>query len=396
MLGITSPTITPFMFGEGSRNMVGAKAKELGVTKVIIVTDKVIASIGILDSVYASLQAANIPYVLYDGVVPDPTDTCVDEGGKLALEEGVDGVIAVGGGSSLDTGKCINVLLNNPMPIRQHFVPNIPQPVNHPLIAIPTTAGSGAECTAGSIITDTVNNVKVPVANCGVSYIFVDPEVYAGMPLMPSVYCAFDALTHAMDLMTSIYCDEFTTVLTEKAVRLIAENLPKLAEDTKDLKVRANLALAATLSGQCLNTDFNSTHYSHSVGHSLGAKLHMQHGYACGVAVAPILERLAEISPVATRLFCDCMGFEIDPSLSNAKYGKQAKEAMKKFMKSVGMKNPKELGYELDQLLEAVPMMLTDIITVFKWPAQLDYEDFVDMITEAYDQDYLIAEEACE
>lgn len=227
MLGITSPTITPFMFGAGSRSMIGEKAKELGITKAMVVTDKVIAGTGLLDAIFVSLDASGIPHVLYDGAVPDPTDTCIDEGGKLALEEGVDGIIAVGGGSSMDTGKGINVLLNNPPPISQYFVPAMPVPVNHPLITVPTTAGSGAECTAGAIVTNTQDNVKVPVALCGVSYIFVDPEVYVGMPLKPSVYCAFDALTHAMDLMTSKTCDEMTTVLTEKAISLIAEYLPK-------------------------------------------------------------------------------------------------------------------------------------------------------------------------
>lgn len=386
MRGITSPTITPFMFGTGCRGMLGAKAKELGMTKAMIVTDKVIAGTGILDAIYAGLDAAGVPYLLYDGVVPDPTDTCVDEGGKLALAEGVDGIIAVGGGSSMDTGKCINVLLNNPMPISRHFVPAIPEPVTHPMITVPTTAGSGAECTAGAIITNTVTQVKVPVARCGVTYVFVDPEVYVGMPLKPSVYCAFDALTHAMDLMTSSTCEELTRVLTEKATMLIAEYLPKLVEDTTNLEVRSQLALAATLAGECLNTDFNGTHYSHSIGHSLGAKLHMQHGLACAVAVPQVLERLAEITPVPMRRFCDCMGFNLDPILSNRQYGKQAKAAMQAFMKKVGMSNLKELGYDLNQILEAVPMMLTDIITVFKWPAQLDYEDFVDMLTEAYDQ----------
>lgn len=386
MLGITSPTITPFMFGNGCRSMIGGKAKELGMTKAMIVTDKVIAGTGILDAIYGSLDAAGVPYILYDGVVPDPTDTCVDEGGRLALSEGIDGIIAVGGGSSMDTGKCINVLLNNPLPISQHFVPAIPQPVNHPMITVPTTAGSGAECTAGAIITNTAAQVKVPVARCGVSYVFVDPEVYVGLPLKPSVYCAFDALTHAMDLMTSNTCEEMTTVLTEKATSLIAEYLPKLVEDTTNLEVRAKLALAATLAGECLNTDFNGTHYSHSVGHSLGAKLHMQHGLACAVAVPQILERLVDITPVPARKFCDCMGFGLDASLSNHEYGKQAKASMQAFMKTVGIPNMKELGYSLEQILEAVPLMLTDIITVFTWPAQLDYDDFVDMLTEAYEQ----------
>ena len=386
MLGITSPTITPFMFGNGCRSMIGGKAKELGMTKAMIVTDKVIAGTGILDAIYGSLDAAGVPYILYDGVVPDPTDTCVDEGGRLALSEGIDGIIAVGGGSSMDTGKCINVLLNNPLPISQHFVPAIPQPVNHPVITVPTTAGSGAECTAGAIITNTAAQVKVPVARCGVSYVFVDPEVYVGLPLKPSVYCAFDALTHAMDLMTSNTCEEMTTVLTEKATSLIAEYLPKLVEDTTNLEVRAKLALAATLAGECLNTDFNGTHYSHSVGHSLGAKLHMQHGLACAVAVPQILERLVDITPVPARRFCDCMGFGLDASLSNHEYGKQAKASMQAFMKAVGIPNMKELGYSLEQILEAVPLMLTDIITVFTWPAQLDYDDFVDMLTEAYEQ----------
>ena len=386
MLGITSPTITPFMFGIGARSMVGDKAKELGMTKAMVVTDKVIAGTGLLDPIFASLKAAGVPAILYDGVVPDPTDVCVDEGGRIALAEKVDGIIAVGGGSSMDTGKCINLLLNNPPPIEQYFVPAMPAPVNHPMITIPTTAGSGAECTAGAIITNTKAHVKVPVALCMPTYIFVDPEMYVGLPLKPTIYCGFDALTHALDLMTSIHCEELTRVLTEKATCLIAEYLPKVVANPQDIEARAQMALAATLSGECLNTNYNGTHYSHSIGHSLGALLHMQHGLACGLAVPQILERLADISPAATRRFCDCMGFGLDPKLHNAAYGAQAKAAMQKFMKDVGMPNAKELGYTLDQLLEAIPMILTDIITVFGWPAQLDASDFTDILTEAYDQ----------
>lgn len=146
------------------------------------------------------------------------------------------------------------------------------------------------------------------------------------------------------------------------------------------------MAFAATLSGECLNTDYNGTHYTHSIGHSLGAALHIQHGLACGVAVPQILERLADISPVTTRKFCDCMGFNIDRSLKNAAYGRQAKACMQNFMKSVGIPNLKEQGYTLEQVLAVIPMMLTDIITVFGWPAQLDASDFEDILTEAYDQ----------
>lgn len=386
MIGITSPTITPFMFSNGCRKVVGTKARELGITKAMVVTDKNILATGLLEPIFDSLKGAGLPYVLYDGVVPDPTDTCIDEGGKIALEENVDGIIAIGGGSSMDTGKCINLLLNNPPPISQYFVPAMPNKSNHPLITIPTTAGSGAECTSGAIITNTQGHVKVPVALCPVSYIFVDPELYVGLPVKPSVYCGFDALTHALDLMTSKTGEELTCVLAEKSVSLIAEYLPKVFADPNDMEARSYMAFAATLSGECLNTDYNGTHYTHSIGHSLGAALHIQHGLACGVAVPQILERLADISPVTTRKFCDCMGFNIDRSLKNAAYGRQAKACMQNFMKSVGIPNLKEQGYTLEQVLAVIPMMLTDIITVFGWPAQLDASDFEDILTEAYDQ----------
>ncbi|MEG2175910.1 MAG: iron-containing alcohol dehydrogenase, partial [Oscillibacter sp.] len=321
------------MFGNGCRSMAGQKARELGITKVMVVTDKNILATGLVDAIIGGIQGVGLPYVLYDGVVPDPTDTCIDEGAKIALAEKVDGIIAIGGGSSMDTGKCINLLLNNPMPIKQYFVPAMPEAVTHPMITIPTTAGSGAECTAGAIITNTEAHVKVPIARCGVKYIFIDPEMYVGLPLKPSIYCGFDALTHDLDLMTSRTGEELTCVLTEKSTALIAEYLPKVFANPKDMDARTHMAMAATLAGECLNTDFNGTHYSHSIGHSLGAALHIQHGLACGVAVPQILERLADISPVPTRRFCDAMGFGLDPKLHNAAYGKQAKACMQKFMK---------------------------------------------------------------
>ncbi|MDR3277936.1 MAG: iron-containing alcohol dehydrogenase, partial [Oscillospiraceae bacterium] len=199
-------TRNPILFGRGVHTRTGEELKRMGVTRALVVFDKGVKAAGIIDKILASIRASGIETVLYDGVQPDPPDWSCEEAAALGVREGVNGVVAVGGGSSLDTGKAAKVLLTNPPPISRYYLAHEDvQPDEskmYPIIVIPTTAGTGSEATPGGVITDTKTNVKqnVPcMSNLGI----VDPDLTVGLPPLVTATTAVDALCHAAEAFTS-------------------------------------------------------------------------------------------------------------------------------------------------------------------------------------------------
>ncbi|MCD7946693.1 MAG: iron-containing alcohol dehydrogenase [Oscillospiraceae bacterium] len=384
VLGLPTPDFPQFVFGNGFVSMAGEKAKELGMTRAMLVTDKGVMGAGLHTPVLESLHAAGIETVLFDGVLPDPPDTVVDAGGRMAAAEHVDGLVALGGGSSMDTAKGINVLMNNPgEEIRAYFVPNMPGPNYLPFLTIPTTAGTGAECTGSGVITDSKTKQKMAITAKPADFAIIDPQLYAGMPVKPSIYCAYDALAHTMDAIIAKFKEPFTRALAEKAVGLIASSLPKMIENPQDLDARGDLAFAATLGGVTLCGV--GCHLSHAIGHSLGAVLHIPHGLGCGVAMPQLVELFAQILPEETRAFGKCMGFDIAPDAAGTELGTAMKRQMLGFMKATGLPSLKEQGFTLEQVLGTTPLMVTDITRVY-WPVELTEDDFKQVMRDAYDQ----------
>jgi alcohol dehydrogenase class IV len=175
----------PILFGRGTARTTGQKLKEFGCHKVLVVYDKGIKNSGIADKIISIINEAGIETVCYDGVQADPPDWSVEEAGAIGIKENVDGVVGVGGGSSLDTAKGAKLLLTNPPPLNQYFGRSgIVTKPSKPLIVIPTTAGTGSECTPGGVITDTQKNIKTNIAGtgCAVNLGIVDPDLTIGLP----------------------------------------------------------------------------------------------------------------------------------------------------------------------------------------------------------------------
>ena len=155
----------PVLYGSGTSKTVGEQLKKFGCGKVIVVYDKGVKAAGIADRILESIRGAGIETVLFEDVQSDTPDFTVNDGGALAARENVDGVVAVGGGSAIDTGKGIDVLLSNPPPINRYFVrPGLPPTADlsrlKPLIVIPTTAGTGSEVSPGGACADTAQGTK--------------------------------------------------------------------------------------------------------------------------------------------------------------------------------------------------------------------------------------------
>lgn len=379
----TSSKFVPMVFGVGASKRVGLKARELKITKALLVFDKGVQAAGVIDPIVENLHAAHIETVLFDGVLPDPPDYTVDECGKLARESKVDGIIAIGGGSSMDTAKGANVLINNPPPINQWFQVEPPgDPV--PLICIPTTAGTGSEATQGAVITDTKQHKKGGVfcRHCYSDASIVDPELYVGVPVKASVACAFDAFTHSLDCICTFAPEPIAQALAEKAIRLLYKNTPKLIENSKDINVRSDLALAASLAGYAINGAM--CHLTHSVGHTLGSVYHLPHGLGCAICMPQIVRKYAQWMPDRLRLFSECIGMNLPEDISNEELGNKVADELLAFMKKCELPTLKELGYSLEDCQKAAQLMPGDVAQALL-PVQVSVAEYTQMITEAYD-----------
>jgi alcohol dehydrogenase class IV len=242
----------PLLFGCGVSQQAGQKCTQFGMKKVLVVFDKGVQAAGITDKILASLKEAGVEYVTYDGVLADPPDWSCEEAGALGVKENVDGIVAVGGGSSIDTGKAAKALLTNPPPLSQYFGRgNLLNKPGKPLIVIPTTAGTGSECTPGGAITDSKNDIKTNVNGLGaaVTLGLIDPDLTVGLPPAITASTGFDALCHAVESFTSSLANPYCEAVGKEALTLLGKYLIRAFKDGSDLEAREGTMKAATLAG---------------------------------------------------------------------------------------------------------------------------------------------------
>ncbi|MBW8382662.1 MAG: iron-containing alcohol dehydrogenase [Youngiibacter sp.] len=347
----------PILFGVGTSGELGKRAKDFGCSKALLIFDKGVEAAGISDKIKKNLEESGIEVVAYNGVQADPPDWSVEEAAKLGLENKVDCVIGLGGGSSIDTAKAANVLQTNAFPLKQYFgrfgakmVPGLT------LIVIPTTAGTGSECTPGGAITDTENNVKTNVN--GVACIprlgIVDPELTLGLPKSVTASTGMDALCHAIESYTSIWSNPFAGVMAEKAIKLVGRSFMRAYNDgPNDLDARIDMMEAATLGGMSMMGPL--CHFGHDIGRALGAYYHVPHGAACAMTIPQVFEYIAPSAPEKVRFIANALGGQLPEDATPEEIGLEAKNILRNMMKETKMPTLQSLGLDLEDLKEKVP-----------------------------------------
>ena len=364
----------PLLFGTGSSQHVGEKLLEFGCKKVLVVYDKGVGAAGIADRIIKVINAAGIATVTYDGVQADPPDWSVNEAGELGIREKVDGVVGVGGGSSLDTAKGAKMLQTNPPPINKYFgregvvtVPSVP------LIVIPTTAGTGSECTPGGVITDTVNNIKTNIAGvgCAVNLGIVDPELTLGLPPAVTASTGMDALCHAVESYTSLRANSFCELTGKKAFTLVGKYLVRAFENGADLEAREGMMLASSLGGISMSGPL--CHLAHDIGKVLGGKFHIPHGNGCASCLPQVMQLDAAVLPEKVKEITLALGGTVADGASPEEIGRAAYDTIKALMTKLklpslrdwGVKN----GFTKEDLLAVVPenvvMMQEGLVKMF-------------------------------
>lgn len=373
----------PILFGIGAAQQVGSKVSEFGCKRVIFVTDKGVKAAGVADEIVKNLEAAGVDVVQFDEVASDPPDHMIEACAGLARAEGVDGVVALGGGSVLDTGKCVNVLLNNPSPISRYFGVNQPQQPGKVLVLLPTTSGTGSEVTHIAVVTDTQNHRKVGVLgpNCSATLAIVDPALCAKMPPRLTAATGMDAFSHAAETLTSGLANPISDPLAERAIALAVENLPVAVENGSNMDARLNMCLASTLAGIAFKDGL--THLGHAIAHTLGARYHIHHGVGCAIALPAVIEFVTDAVPARVRMLGRAMGLKIEDAMSDQDVGRRVADGIRSLNKRVGIPTMKELGVEESALDDVAAAVLKDDCALFV-PKQITAAAVAAVLRNAY------------
>ena len=277
-------------FGKGAREELPTEIKERGFKKVLVVTDKALFEVGVTARVTEVLDKAGIEYTVYSEVKPNPTIKNVLDGLAKCKEFGADVIVAVGGGSSIDTAKGISILMTNPDRVDVVSLNGASNTKNKglPLIALPTTSGTAAEVTINYVITDEKRKIKMVCVDPHDIPILaiVDSDLMASMPKSIAASTGMDALTHAVEGYITKAHNTMSDMFHMKAIQLIFENLPSAVND-KDEKAIENMGLAQYIAGM----GFSNVGLGivHSMAHQLGAVYDTPHGVANAILLPTVM-----------------------------------------------------------------------------------------------------------
>ena len=382
----------PILYGSGSSKTVGEQLGKFGCKKVLVVFDKGVQAAGITDNILSYIKNAGIEAVIFDDVESDTPDYTVNAAGELAIRENVDGVVAIGGGSSLDTGKGAGLLLSNPPPINQYFSrPGFPPTADltslKPIIVIPTTAGTGSEVTPGGACADTINNTKENFM-CPVKLGIVDPELTLKLPPAVTAMTAFDALCHAVEAVVSNQPNKYSELFGFKAISLIGENLLDAVKDGGNLKAREGLHLAATMASMSILGPY--CNIPHDIGAVICMMFHIPHGTAVSACLPEIFKFYAPAVPDKLRRITECLGGEVPDGATVEELGEIAGCTVEALMRKSGL--PLLTGYvkSKEELLTAVPEIMRTQIFFFS-PRPVTEEDIKSILEKTYDRQVVMA-----
>lgn len=288
---------TKVLAGKGTAAELPALLSDAGFHKPFLVLDKGIAATPILPVITGSLESADIPFTIYDKITPDPSADLVEEGASCFKAAGCDCIVAIGGGSTLDAAKGINVMCHNQGRILDFAARERRMKPASSLICIPTTAGTGSELSNWIVITDPDTGEKHPinVINSMCEYAVLDPELTVGLPSQVTAATGLDVFSHAFEAYTSNRSNPTTDFICEKIMETVHTFLPRAVKNGSDMEAREKMLIAASFGGWMLVDGV--VHIGHCIAHEIGAACHIPHGAACAYAFPAMAEHIASAVP---------------------------------------------------------------------------------------------------
>jgi choline dehydrogenase len=338
---------TRLVHGAGAISRLGETLRELGVTRPLLVTDPGVSAAGLAERALEYLDDA----VVFDQVRPNPDIALVDDGAKVYAETGRDGLVGLGGGSSLDTAKSIGVVARHGGSIVDYEWGH--EPLEHripPMVAIPTTAGTGSEVTLWAVITDHDRKIKFNVGGTpliGAHVALVDPELMVGLPPAVTAATGMDALSHAIECYTCDYHQPFNDAVALQAIELVARWLRQAVENGSDLDARTHMAHAATLGGMAYGTE--SAGAAHAMSQSAGGVHDCPHGALTARVLGPVMEYNAPADRARHARIAQGLGVDTS-GLSELEAALAGVEELYRLTDDVGIPTMTELGFSEDEI----------------------------------------------
>lgn len=368
-------------FGKNAAKELPRILKEFKAKNVMVVYDAGVKMAGIAEKVLAEVEKADVKVTVFDGVISNPTNEVVEEAAEIAQRENIDVFVAVGGGSSIDLTKAVNILMTNPGPIGQYGGIGLVKESVLPLIAIPTTAGTSSEITNVVALTDTKAVCKYVIIDNKIvaDKVIADPEFTKTMPAGVTAATGMDAITHAVES----YISNMSTALTEyhsiKALQIFHEYLPKAVANGSDMEAREKMMLGCLIAG----FGFSNANLGlvHGIAHTLSAHFHLAHGVANATVLPYVMEYNADSCPEKMVNLAKAIDLPVSGDLAKDKY-LLSKELLK-MTKTVGIKTLSELGVEEKDFEMIAEDVLKEPVLGFNPKQGVTKEDVISILKKA-------------
>jgi choline dehydrogenase len=371
---------TRIVHGPGSIARVGELARGLGVSRPFVVTDRGVVAAGLAERALATLNGA----VVFDGVLANPDIALVGRATVAYRESGCDGLVALGGGSSIDTAKAVGVEIVHGGSIVDYEYGRTPLEERiPPLVAVPTTAGTGSEVTLWSVITDHERKIKFNVGGTpliGPHVALLDPELTLGLPPAITAATGLDALSHGIECYTCDYHQPLNDAVALMAIELVARWLPIAYADGSDLEARTQMAHAATLGGMSYGTE--SAGAAHAMSQSAGGVHDCPHGALTARVLGPVCEYNAPAAPERYARIAVALGATTD-GLEPLEAALAGIEALDRLTDEVGIPTMEELGFSEDEIPLLARIAYEDPQTVGN-PREVDVAGYEEIYRNAF------------
>lgn len=346
------------VLGEDALNVSMHQMKEFG-KRALIVTDDMMISLGNVEKLIVELEEAGIEYVVYSGVNSEPDHIMVEEGTELYMERGCDFLIGIGGGSPMDTAKAIGVVVSNGGSICDYMHRRILKELP-PVVAVPTTAGTGSEATKVSIITDTERGIKMLLSDDKLmaNLAVVDPIFTATAPPNVTANTGVDALCHAIESYTSRKAFSMSRMYSLNAIKKIYRNLPVVYRDGSNMDARKEMSEASLEAGVAFSNA--SVTIIHGMSRPVGALFHIPHGLSNAMLLRVCLPYIRDSAEKDFCYLAQELGIYKGNSFTE---GADAfVEAVNEMLEELNIQTPADLGIDKQQFFNWIPKMSLDAL----------------------------------
>lgn len=374
----------PVLIGEGAASRLGEKAAEAGCKKVLFVYDKALKEAGMTAGAEESLRQSGVGFVAFDEVKPDAPTGAINAGGQLARREGVDGIVALGGGSCIDTAKGIAALQNHEPPIENYLTgPPTEVGLAVPLFLLPTTSGTGSEVTQMSVIFDEAKNDKPALFLRYVpgSWAIIDPLLTVSAPPSVTAYAGLDALSHTLESIFARDRNPRSEVMSAAALAKIFRWLPIAVNEGGNVEARMEMCLASNWAGLAF-ADTN-VQFGHALADSVSVSYHTPHGLNCAWVAPEEIILYAGALPREARVVAEACGVYREGD-STALQAEKSAAAVRELMRACGVPTMKEKGFDRAKIVAGADYAIHAPLK-YNCPIEVSLEEAAEVLGRMYD-----------